>query len=79
MKKTIIWRVSLGDENYSNSPCFLLSGENAATVEAKAIRLAKAADRELVAGEAKHAPYVRSIELMGELNDAVGTKTERAG
>lgn len=64
-----IWQVRLGDENYEGErKSYLVSGKNAGEAEAKAIRLAKRADAELVKGEAKHAPYVREIELIGDLD-----------
>jgi hypothetical protein len=65
--KQTIWTVKTGDLNYSgNGSTFLLEGQTAAEVEAKALKLAKQYD--LLPGEKPNKPYIRSIELVGELD-----------
>jgi hypothetical protein len=65
--KQTIWTVKTGDLNYSgNGDTFLLEGQTAAAVGAKALKLAKRDD--LMPDEKPCKPYIRSIELVGELD-----------
>lgn len=65
-----VWQVDVKYESYrAKLDTYLLSGANAAAVEKKALSLARQRDQDLVPGEPKHKPYIRSIELIGTLDD----------
>lgn len=64
-----IWRVKTGDQNYSgHNFSYLLSGDSAATVEAKARKLHKR-DAAVPKTANPSLPYTCSIELVGDLDD----------
>lgn len=65
-----IWRVELGDEQYTgNHYSYLLSGDTAATVEKKGMALAKETNEDLLPTEKKVRPYIEKITLVGDLDD----------
>lgn len=65
-KRKTVWKVETGDENFRGANNkFLLEGATAAVVESKALKLAV---MDTARGEAKSKPFVRSIELVGEID-----------
>ena len=68
--ETLIWRVNVEDEAYgAQSEVFLLKGKNAAQVEKLALEKAKERDKDLIRGDRRHRPFIRSIELIGGLDN----------